>query len=237
MMTSSFESEIPSKPLLEAFDLRHSFVEGEHTTEVLSGVSLKVEPGEITAVVGPSGCGKSTLLYLLGLLDRPDQGNIFLRGKEVSDCDDKTRTTLRNQEIGFIFQFHFLIKELSALENVALPLRKAGDSIPESRKKAQASLTKLGLGDKSHRFANKLSGGEQQRVAIARAIVNSPSIVLADEPTGNLDSENSNKVFNLLSNLAVDENLSILLVTHNNELAMKCNRVIEMRDGLITNSL
>ena len=107
-MTSSFESEIPSKPLLEAFDLRHSFVEGEHTTEVLSGVSLKVEPGEITAVVGPSGCGKSTLLYLLGLLDRPDQGNIFLRGKEVSDCDDKTRTTLRNQEIGFIFQFHFL---------------------------------------------------------------------------------------------------------------------------------
>lgn len=237
MMTSSFESEIPSKPLLEAFDLRHSFVEGEHTTEVLSGVSLKVEPGEITAVVGPSGCGKSTLLYLLGLLDRPDQGNIFLRGKEVSDCDDKTRTTLRNQEIGFIFQFHFLIKELSALENVALPLRKAGDSIPQSRKKAQVSLTKLGLGDKSHRFANKLSGGEQQRVAIARAIVNSPSIVLADEPTGNLDSENSNKVFNLLSNLATDENLSILLVTHNNELAMKCNRVIEMRDGLIMNSL
>ena len=236
-MTSSFESEIPSKPLLEAFDLRHSFVEGEHTTEVLSGISLKVEPGEITAVVGPSGCGKSTLLYLLGLLDRPDQGNIFLRGKEVSDCDDKTRTTLRNQEIGFIFQFHFLIKELSALENVALPLRKAGDSIPQSRKKAQVSLTKLGLGDKSHRFANKLSGGEQQRVAIARAIVNSPSIVLADEPTGNLDSENSNKVFNLLSNLATDENLSILLVTHNNELAMKCNRVIEMRDGLITNSL
>ena len=236
-MTSSFESEIPSKPLLEAFDLRHSFVEGELTNEVLSGVSLKVEPGEITAVVGPSGCGKSTLLYLLGLLDRPDQGNIFLRGKEVSDCDDKTRTTLRNQEIGFIFHFHFLIKELSALENVALPLRKAGNSIPESREKALASLTKLGLGDKSHRFANKLSGGEQQRVAIARAIVNSPSIVLADEPTGNLDSENSNKVFNLLSNLATDENLSILLVTHNNELAMKCNRVIEMRDGLITNSL
>ena len=236
-MTSSLGSEIPSKSLLEAFDLRHSFVEGELTTEILSGVSLKVEPGEITAVVGPSGCGKSTLLYLLGLLDRPDQGNIFLRGKEVSGCDDKTRTTLRNQEIGFIFQFHFLIKELSALENVALPLRKAGNSVPESRKKALASLTKLGLGDKSHRFANKLSGGEQQRVAIARAIVNSPSIVLADEPTGNLDSENSNKVFNLLSNLATDENLSILLVTHNNELAMKCNRVIEMRDGLITNSL
>lgn len=236
-MTSNLGSEIPSKSLLEAFDLRHSFVEGDLTTEVLSGVSLKVEPGEITAVVGPSGCGKSTLLYLLGLLDRPDQGNIFLRGKEVSGCDDKTRTTLRNQEIGFIFQFHFLIKELSALENVALPLRKAGNSILESRKKAQASLTKLGLGDKSHRFANKLSGGEQQRVAIARAIVNSPSIVLADEPTGNLDSENSNKVFNLLSKLATDENLSILLVTHNNELAMKCNRVIEMRDGVITNSL
>ena len=236
-MTSSFESKIPSKPLLEAFDLRHSFVEGELTTEVLSGVSLKVEPGEITAVVGPSGCGKSTLLYLLGLLDRPKQGNIFLRGKEVSDCDDKTRTTLRNQEIGFIFQFHFLIKELSALENVALPLRKAGYSIPESRKKAQVSLNKLGLGDKSNRFANKLSGGEQQRVAIARAIVNSPSIVLADEPTGNLDSENSKKVFNLLSNLATDENLSILVVTHNNELAMKCNRIIEMRDGLIKNSL
>lgn len=236
-MTSSLGSVIPSKSLLEAFDLRHSFVEGDLTTEVLSGVSLKVEPGEITAVVGPSGCGKSTLLYLLGLLDRPDQGNIFLRGKEVSGCDDKTRTTLRNQEIGFIFQFHFLIKELSALENVALPLRKAGNSILESRKKAQASLTKLGLGDKSHRFANKLSGGEQQRVAIARAIVNSPSIVLADEPTGNLDSENSNKVFNLLSKLATDENLSILLVTHNNELAMKCNRVIEMRDGVITNSL
>ena len=236
-MTGSFGSEIPSEPLLEALDLRYSFVEGELTNEVVRGVSLKVEAGEITAVVGPSGCGKSTLLYLLGLLDRPDHGNIFLCGKEVSDCDDKTRTTLRNQEIGFIFQFHFLIKELSALENVALPLRKAGYSIPESRKKAQVSLNKLGLGDKSNRFANKLSGGEQQRVAIARAIVNSPSIVLADEPTGNLDSENSKKVFNLLSNLATDENLSILVVTHNNELAMKCNRIIEMRDGLITNSL
>ena len=225
-----------AQPLLKVSDLKHSFVEGGKYNQVLRGISFSIFSGELTAVVGPSGCGKSTLLYLLGLLDRPEEGKIFVQGNEVSSLEDEARTILRNQKIGFVFQFHFLIKELSVLENVALPLRKSGKSTAEANELAMQSLTKLGLKDKSERYANKLSGGERQRVAIARAIVNSPSLVLADEPTGNLDSENSDIVYDILYDLAVKENLSLLIVTHNKDLASKCDRVIEMRDGLVINS-
>jgi len=221
------------KELLRAENLRHSFTEGSQKTEVLKGVSLQVCAGETTAVVGPSGCGKSTLLYLLGLLDRPESGKIFLNNSEVSGSSDHERTALRNSSIGFIFQFHFLIKELTAIENVALPLRKSGICEKEAQERSLAVLEKLGLGSKSQRFANKLSGGEQQRVAIARAMVNSPSLILADEPTGNLDTENSENVFEVIQELAESENLGVLIVTHNSELALKTNKLIRMKDGLI----
>ena len=219
--------------LLRAENLRHSFTEDSQKTEVLKGVSLQVCAGETTAVVGPSGCGKSTLLYLLGLLDRPESGKIFLNNSEVSGSSDQERTALRNSSIGFIFQFHFLIKELTAIENVALPLRKSGICEKEAQERSIAVLEKLGLGSKSQRFANKLSGGEQQRVAIARAMVNSPSLILADEPTGNLDTENSENVFEVIQELAESDNLGVLIVTHNSELALKTNKLIRMKDGLI----
>ena len=221
------------KELLRVENLRHSFTEGSQKTEVLKGVSLQVCASETTAIVGPSGCGKSTLLYLLGLLDRPESGKIFLNNSEVSSSTEQTRTALRNTSIGFIFQFHFLIKELTVLENVALPLRKFGADAKESEERSFVVLEKLGLAEKAERFANKLSGGEQQRVAIARAMVNSPSLILADEPTGNLDTENSENVFSVLQELAEIENLGVLIVTHNSELAAKTNKLIRMKDGLI----
>ena len=221
------------KELLRVENLRHSFTEGSQKTEVLKGVSLQVCASETTAIVGPSGCGKSTLLYLLGLLDRPESGKIFLNNFEVSSSTEQTRTALRNTSIGFIFQFHFLIKELTVIENVALPLRKFGADAKESEERSFVVLEKLGLAEKAQRFANKLSGGEQQRVAIARAMVNSPSLILADEPTGNLDTENSENVFGVLQELAEIENLGVLIVTHNSELAAKTNKLIQMKDGLI----
>lgn len=223
------------KPLLIANNLMYSFRESNIETPILKDVSISLIPGEVTAIVGPSGCGKSTLLYLLGLLDSPDSGDIFLHQKNILKCNEDDRTNLRNHEIGFVFQFHFLIKELSVLDNVALPMRKAGHSSADSYQKAKSVIQMLGLLDKANRFPYKLSGGEQQRVAIARAMVNSPSLILADEPTGNLDSENSEKVFSVLYKLAKEKNLSVLLVTHNNDLANSCDRVVKMRDGQVIN--
>ena len=223
----------PDQPLLRVKNLGHSFAIGEENIHALRGVSFEAKIREVTAIVGPSGCGKSTLLYLLGLLDRPDEGEILFNDKSVSQASDQIRTELRNKNQGFVFQFHFLIKELTACENVSMPLFKAGIKRKEANKRARSVLEKLGLGDKTERFANKLSGGEQQRVAIARAMVNSPSLLLADEPTGNLDSENSKKVFQLLLRFAREENTAVILVTHNPEIADKCDRILRMKDGQI----
>jgi lipoprotein-releasing system ATP-binding protein len=222
-------------PLLRVQNLEHSFTVEEETVHALRGVSFEVKAGEVTAVVGPSGCGKSTLLYLLGLLDRPNRGEIFLDNESVAEASDEVRTALRNKRVGFVFQFHFLIKELTACENVSMPLLKAGFDQAKAIEKSKSILHELGLGEKANRFANKLSGGEQQRVAIARALVNSPSLLLADEPTGNLDSTNSEKVFNLLVQFARDQNIAVLLVTHNPELAKKCDHILRMIDGRLDN--
>ncbi len=227
------KSNNPNKTLLQVKRLEHSFSVGEENVHALRGVSFEAKTGEVTAIVGPSGCGKSTLLYLLGLLDRPDEGEILLDNKSVSQASDQVRTELRNKTLGFVFQFHFLIKELTACENVSMPLLKSGIERKEANKRARSVLEKLGLGDKTERFANKLSGGEQQRVAIARAMVNSPSLLLADEPTGNLDSENSKKVFQLLLRFAREESTAVILVTHNPEIAEKCDRIVRMKDGQI----
>jgi lipoprotein-releasing system ATP-binding protein len=200
---------------------------------VLKEVSLNVEPGLVYSIVGPSGCGKSTLLYLLGLLDRPDGGIIRLGSLDVSQISDEEATELRNRYLGFIFQFHFLINEFTALENVMLPMRKSGDkSAAVMRDRAHQLLKEVGLDNKVDRRANHLSGGEQQRVAVARALANSPSVVLADEPTGNLDSTNSHKVFDLMTRIAREENLSMLVVTHNPAIAQASDIVLRMEDGL-----
>ena len=219
--------------LLQVRDLNHSFLEGEEKVHALRGVSFNANQGEITSIIGPSGCGKSTLLYLLGLLDQPDSGEIIINNKSISKLNEIQKNRLRNEKIGFIFQFHFLIKELSARENVALPAIKKGEDSEDALERADQILKQLGLGKKLDRFANKLSGGEQQRVAIARALINSPSLILADEPTGNLDTANSEIVFDLLQNLSREQNLAVLLVTHNNQLAKRCDRFISMNDGLI----
>ncbi|MBL62808.1 MAG: ABC transporter ATP-binding protein [Opitutae bacterium] len=225
-------SEIPSQPpILQAKDLKHSFGEGEARSTVLQEISLELKAGETCSIIGPSGCGKSTLLYLLGLLDKPDSGEIKINQRLVSEASEMERTAIRNELLGFVFQFHFLIRELTALENVSLPLRKAGDSKKDATLRAEKLLVDLDLVDKRHRLANKLSGGEQQRVAIARALATSPAIVLADEPTGNLDARNSNKVFDLLVQSAREEGSSIILVTHNPDLAERADRCLPMLDG------
>ena len=207
--------------------------QGEGRVHVLKGVSFEARPGQVYAIVGPSGCGKSTLLYLLGLLDRPDEGEIEINGRRMSNHDDAARTAARGEHIGFVFQFHFLMLEFTALENVMMPMRKLG-RLPAAamRERAHALLESVGLGAKTHRLGTQLSGGEQQRVAIARALANQPAILLADEPTGNLDVRNSNLVFDLLTRLAKDNGQAVVLVTHNPEIAQRCDVTRPMRDGL-----
>lgn len=207
--------------------------QGEGRVHVLRGVSFEARRGQVYAIVGPSGCGKSTLLYLLGLLDRPDEGEIEINGRLMSNHDDAARTAARGEHIGFVFQFHFLMLEFSALENVMMPMRKLGRLPPAAmRERAHALLESVGLGAKTHRLGTQLSGGEQQRVAIARALANQPAILLADEPTGNLDVRNSNLVFDLLTRLAKDNGQAVVLVTHNPEIAQRCDVTRPMRDGL-----
>ena len=207
--------------------------EGEGRVHVLKGVSFEAQRGKVCAIVGPSGCGKSTLLYLLGLLDQPDGGEIEINGQVMSHSDDFARTAARGAHIGFVFQFHFLMLEFTALENVMMPMRKLGKLTPAAmRERAHSLLASVGLGEKTHRLGTQLSGGEQQRVAVARALANQPAIILADEPTGNLDVKNSAMVFDLLTGLAKDYGQAVVLVTHNPEIAARCDLTRPMRDGL-----
>lgn len=202
-------------------------------TEVLKGVSLAIAPKEFVAITGPSGSGKTSLLYLMGALDTPNQGDIYLNQTAVSGLKDAERDQLRQKTLGFVFQFHFLLPELSALENVAISAMLANVARSEAESRAKVLLERVQL---SHRLSHRpgeLSGGEQQRVAIARALINQPRLILADEPTGNLDSENTERVFQLLHELNQENDLAVVLVTHNDELAQRCHREIHMRDGQI----
>ncbi len=208
--------------------------EGEARVHVLRGVSLELEPGEIHAVVGPSGCGKSSLLYILGLLDRADAGTLHIAGDDVSALPDNALSWKRNESLGFIFQFHFLLQDFTAAENVIIPMRQLGRwTDAEMRQRAEELLAAVGLRDKADRSSRALSGGEQQRVAIARALANDPAVILADEPTGNLDTANSERVFDLLRDLVQRERKALLLVTHNPAIAMSCDCIHTMRDGLV----
>ncbi len=218
--------------VLKCEGLHRYLGEGEGRVHVLRGVSFEARRGHVYAIVGPSGCGKSTLLYQLGLLDQPDGGQIWLAGELMSNSSDEARTAARNRHLGFVFQFHFLMLEFSALENVMMPMRKQGRLTPaEMEARAKSLLESVGLGDKTHRLGTQLSGGEQQRVAVARALANEPSVILADEPTGNLDQKNSGIVFDLLTRLAKENGQAIVLVTHNPEIAQRCDFIRPMRDG------
>jgi lipoprotein-releasing system ATP-binding protein len=234
-MVDSLPLPSPASPqvVLRCRNLHRHLGQGEGRVHVLKGVSLEASRGQVCAIVGPSGCGKSTLLYLLGLLDRPDEGEIEINGRVMSNHDDLARTAARGEHIGFVFQFHFLMLEFTALENVMMPMRKLGRLTPEEmRGRAQALLDAVGLGAKARRLCTQLSGGEQQRVAIARALSNQPTILLADEPTGNLDVKNSGLVFALLTQLAKQNGQAVILVTHNPEIAQRCDFTRPMRDGV-----
>ncbi len=208
--------------------------EEEERVHALRGVSLNIESGSIHAVVGPSGCGKSSLLYILGLLDLPDAGRISIESEPVSELSDDELARRRNRFIGFIFQFHFLMEDFTAQENVMIPMRKLGQlSDSEMRERAAGLLDAVGLGDKLRRLSRHLSGGEQQRVAIARALANDPKVILADEPTGNLDTANSERAFELLQNIVQEGGKALLLATHNPAIAEACDWIHEMKDGRI----
>ncbi|MBV9126859.1 MAG: ABC transporter ATP-binding protein [Verrucomicrobia bacterium] len=221
-------------PSLQCENLEKYLGEDESRVHVLRGVSLDVHPGEVHAVVGPSGCGKSTLLYILGLLDRPDDGMLFIGGQDVAGLPDDALSSSRTALLGFVFQFHFLLQDFSALENVTIPMRQLGCwDEAEMHARAAYLLGEVGLGEKLDRPSRNLSGGEQQRVAIARSLANDPAVILADEPTGNLDTANSNRVFALLTRVVKEQQKALLLVTHNPAIAEACDVVHTMRDGLI----
>lgn len=219
--------------VLEAKDVKKHFTDGKTTVEVIKGLSLQVHAGEFVSIVGSSGSGKSTLLHVLGGLERPTDGMVFLNGERFDTLNETQRGFKRNQYLGFVYQFHHLLPEFSALENVAMPLMLRGDSqYREVKKQAEYLLERVGL---SHRLTHKpgeLSGGERQRVALARALVTKPAVMLADEPTGNLDRTTAMSIFELLTDLRKELNMAMLIVTHDEQLAQSADSILHMQDGL-----
>jgi lipoprotein-releasing system ATP-binding protein len=222
-----------SNIVLEAKNISKSFTDGKTTVEVIKDLSLQVKAGEFVSIVGSSGSGKSTLLHVLGGLDCPTAGQVFLNGKRFDTLGEAERGYLRNQHLGFVYQFHHLLPEFTALENVAMPLMlRAGTNYKQSKEQAEYLLNRVGL---SHRMTHKpgeLSGGERQRVALARALVAKPELMLADEPTGNLDRKNAVKIFELLSELRSEFNMAMLIVTHDEQLAQAGDSILHMQDGV-----
>lgn len=222
-----------SAPVLEVAGVTRTLTDPEPVT-LVRDVSFKVEAGEFVAIMGPSGCGKSSLLYLLGLLDRPTQGSVRVDGRPMDDLTESARTAVRLERIGFVFQFHFLLPELTAEANVALPMRRLGRlTHAECDARAEALLAKLGLEGQAHRRPDRMSGGQRQRVAIARALANDPAIILGDEPTGNLDSGNTRLVIDEFQRLAHEEGRAVICVTHDATVAAAADRRIHMLDGRI----
>ncbi|MBT6441367.1 MAG: ABC transporter ATP-binding protein [Alphaproteobacteria bacterium] len=223
-------------PVLELRGLVRTFHQGTTDIAVLRGVDLTVKPGEVVALTGASGTGKSTLLQIAGLLERPDSGEVIVEGEHCANASDRRRTQLRGKKLGFVYQFHHLLPEFSALENIVMPQMITGVSRGAARQRARELLGQLGLADRENHRPGRLSGGEQQRVAIARALANGPTLLLADEPTGNLDQSTADHVFQSLMGMVRDSHLAALIATHNPALADTMDREITIADGALTNT-
>ena len=227
--------EIPSqaaRPVIDVRNLTKDYYLGEIVVPALRGIDLQILPGEMVAIMGPSGSGKSTLMNMIGCLDSPTSGEYYLDSLLVSDLHDDDLAIVRNQKIGFVFQKYNLLPRIDAIENVALPLRYS-ENTSSMRQRAEAALQAVGLGDRMRHKPNELSGGQQQRVAIARALVNEPAILLADEPTGNLDSQSGKEIMELLMKLNQQQNTTIVLVTHDPTVATHAQRIVQLFDGLV----
>jgi len=222
--------------IIETKNLKRLFQVGSETVEALKGINLSVEKGEFVAIMGPSGSGKTTLMNIIGCLDTPTHGSYYLNNQLVNELNDDELASIRNKEIGFVFQSFHLLAKNSALNNVMLPMKYAGVKESEAEKRAIDVLDKVGLSDRTSHAPSELSGGQQQRVAIARALVNNPSIIFADEPTGNLDSQTGDDVMNLFKELN-SQGQTIILITHEEDVARQSKRIINIRDGLIESDL
>ena len=222
-----------SNAVLQMRDINRTYGKGEHALTVLDGAALEINRGELVALVAPSGAGKSTLLHLAGLLEKPDAGSLMIGGQECGTLNDDKRTQMRRTDIGFVYQFHHLLPELDARENVSLPQLVAGSSQAAANNRSDELLEHLGIAPRATHRPSELSGGEQQRVAIARAVANQPKLLLADEPTGNLDPSTSDIVFGALTDLVRNTGLAALIATHNHDLAARMDRTITIEDGHI----
>jgi len=221
--------------VLEVQGLTKHYVGGDGgVITVFDGVDLEVQRGEMVAIIGASGAGKSTLLHLLGALDRPTAGRVLIGGRALEGMDDEAVSTLRNRTVGFVFQFHHLLREFTALENVMMPLRIAGTDDSTARERALALLERVGLGGRVHHRPSELSGGEQQRTAVARALAADPAVLLADEPSGNLDHHNSERLHELFAELSRELEIAMVIVTHNRSLAARADRILQLEDGRLT---
>lgn len=223
-----------TQPVLTCANLTKHFMQGDTRVEVLTGVNMSIAPGERVAIVGASGSGKTTLLQLIGGLDLPTSGQVSIAGQRIDALSDAARGELRNRALGFVYQFHHLLPEFSALENVAMPLLVRRVPINEAKARAQKLLERVGLGARLHHRPSQLSGGERQRAAVARALVAEPQVVMADEPTGNLDGANANHVFDLMLELNREIGTALVIVTHAPELASRMQRVLTLQNGVLT---
>ncbi len=221
--------------LLSLKNITKKYKIGPNVLNVLNNINLEIHKGELVSIIGQSGCGKSTLMNIIGLLDKPSSGSYFIEGRKVDYSNDNYISELRNRKIGFVFQQYYLISTLTAIENVKLPLFYRRVSIEESYERAMKALEKVGMKDRYNHKPTEMSGGQQQRVAIARAIVGSPEIILADEPTGALDSETSNHIMDLLIELNVKEHKTIIIITHDINIAKRCKTIYKMKDGILSN--
>ena len=222
-----------SEWVVDAREIRKIYIMGDVEVHALRGLNLTIGAGEVVSIMGPSGSGKSTLMNMLGCLDRPTSGEYYLDGESVAELSDDQLADIRNRKVGFVFQSFNLLPRATAIANVELPLRYAGFSAKERKQKAIAALESVGLGDRIHHRPNELSGGQQQRVAIARSLINDPAIIMADEPTGNLDSTSGDEIMQLLLDLNRDRGTTLIIVTHDPEIAEHTRRVVMIRDGVV----